>query len=89
MAMSSRQALDDVFREDLFHMPHALLADQIVAVGGGNARAFLAAMLQGIKSEIGELGGVRVPIDSKNPAMVMELIDIELKTREELGGWLQ
>jgi len=70
-------------------MPHALLTDQIVAIGGGNARAFLAAVLEGIKSEIGEFGGFRVSIDLKNPTMIMKLIDNKLKTREELGGWLQ
>ena len=43
--MPSRQALNDVLREDLLHMPHALLADQIVAVRRGDASAFLAAML--------------------------------------------
>jgi hypothetical protein len=41
----SRQAVKDLFREDFFHMPHALLADQVVAVGRGNAGAFLTAML--------------------------------------------
>jgi len=70
-------------------MPHALLADQIVAIGRGNASAFLAAMLESIKSEIGELGGVRVSIDPKNPAMIMKLIESKLNTWDELGGWLQ
>ena len=87
--MPSRQALNNVFGEDLFHMPHALLADQIVAIGRGDASALLAAMLQGIKSEIGELGGFRVSIHPKNPAMIVEFIDIKLITWEELGGWLQ
>jgi hypothetical protein len=70
-------------------MPHALLADQVVAVGRGYPSALLAAMLQGIKSKVGELGGFRVSIDPKNPAVVMKLVDIKLISWEELGGWLQ
>ena len=85
----SRQALNNLFGEDLFHMPHALLADQVVAVGRGNAGALLAAMLKGIKSQIGEFGGFRVSIDPKNATMIVELINIKLITWEELGGWLQ
>jgi hypothetical protein len=43
-------------------------------------------MLQGVKAKIDELGGFRVSINPKNPAMVMELVDIKLKAWEELGG---
>ena len=85
MAMPSRQTLDDVFGKDLFHMPHALLADQVVAVGRGNAGAFLPSMLQSIESQIGKLGGIRVSIDPKNPAMVMELIDSQADNSGRAG----
>jgi hypothetical protein len=70
-------------------MPHALLADYIVAVGGSNARAFLTAMLKGIKAKIGKLGGFRVSINPENAAMIVKLIDLKLISREELGSWLQ
>ena len=60
-------------------MPHALFADQVIAVGRANAGALLAAMLQGIKSKIGEFRGFRVSIDTKNSTMIMKLVDVSLK----------
>jgi hypothetical protein len=70
-------------------MPHALLADQGVAIGRGNAGALLAAMLKSVKAKVGKFGSFGVSKDAKYAAMIVELINIKLITWEELGGWLQ
>jgi hypothetical protein len=70
-------------------MPHALLANQGVAIGRGNAGALLAAMLKSVKAKVGKFGSFGVSKDAKYAAMIVELINIKLITWEELGGWLQ
>jgi hypothetical protein len=40
----------------------------------GDPGAFLAAMLEGVKTQIGELGGLRVSAYGKDPTMVVELV---------------
>jgi len=42
--------------EDLRDEAHVLVDQQLLAVGGGDARRFLAAVLQGVEPEVGELG---------------------------------
>jgi hypothetical protein len=46
-------------------------------------------MLQGVETQVSELCDLRVSVDRKHPAMIMELVNVERETWEELGGWLQ
>ena len=58
------KALQGTFAEDIGNQAHVLVNQNFFAVSGHNAGAFLAAMLEGIQSEIDKLGGVLV---AENP----------------------
>ena len=45
-----------------------------VAVGGRDARRLLAAMLQRVEPEVGDVGGLRMVPDAEEPALVVELV---------------
>ena len=44
------------------------------AIGGDDAGGFLAAMLQGIEAEIGELGGFGMAEDAADTTVIVEVI---------------
>jgi hypothetical protein len=46
-------------------------------------------MLQSVETQVSELCRLWVSVDRKDPAMIMELVNRERETWEELGGWLQ
>ena len=54
---------EHVVGEDFRHQAHALDVGQVLAVGGGDAGRFLAAMLQGVEAEIGLARGVGMAVD--------------------------
>ena len=45
-----------------------------LAVGGGDAGRFLAAMLEGVEAEIGLAGGVGVAVDGDYAAFFVEVV---------------
>ena len=47
------------------------------AVAGGDARAFLAAMLQRIEPEIGQVGRFRMAVDGEHAALLVQFIEGE------------
>jgi hypothetical protein len=42
--------------EDLRHQPHVLVDQELLAVGGRDARGLLAAVLERVQTEVRELG---------------------------------
>jgi hypothetical protein len=46
----------------------------VLAVGRGDAGRFLAAMLEGVESEVGLAGGVGMAVDGDYAALFMELV---------------
>jgi hypothetical protein len=50
-----------------------LLAVDLAAVAGGDAGALLAAMLQRVQAQIGEVGGFRMAVDGENAALIVNL----------------
>ena len=48
-----------------------------IAVGRGDAGRFLAAMLQRVEAEIGELGGFGMAEDAEDAAVIVEMIVVE------------
>jgi hypothetical protein len=68
---------------------HALLAGHGFAVGDSDAGAFLPPVLEGIKAEVRQFGGLRVTIYRENPAVVMKLVFGEREYWEEMRRWLQ
>ena len=65
---------EHVVGEDFRDQAHALDVGQMLAVGGGDAGRFLAAMLQGVEAEIGLAGGVGMAVDGDDAAFFVELV---------------
>ena len=60
--------------EDARDMAHAPLLVQAVAAGGDDAGRFLAAVLQTVQPQIGQVRGFGVVIDAEYAALVVEVI---------------
>ena len=75
MAMWPGSFSQHLVGEDLRHQPHALDVGKMLTVGGGNARRLLAAMLQGVESEIRLARGIRMPVNGDHAALFAELAD--------------
>jgi hypothetical protein len=63
--------VQDFAVENLRNQPHTLVVAELPAVAGNNSRAFLAAVLQGIKSVIGQLSGVGMTINAEDAAVML------------------
>ena len=68
---SSRQ---DVGGEDVGDQPHGLVQLKTLAVGRGDARRLLPAMLQRVQAEIGELGRFRMAVDGDYAALFAKFV---------------
>ena len=62
--------------KDLGHVAHGFDAVDVAAVAGGDARALLAAVLQGEQAEMAQLGRFRVAVDGEDAALVVEFIEM-------------
>ena len=70
----ARQLLQHVVGEDLRHQPHALDVGQVLAVGRGDARRLLSAMLQRIEAEVGLPRRVGMPVNGDHAALFAQLV---------------
>ena len=61
--------------ERLGHVAHGARDPHLLAVGGADAGALLAAMLQGVEAEIGQVGRFGMAEDAEDAALVFELIE--------------
>jgi hypothetical protein len=68
---------------------HVLLAGQGLAVGNRDAGAFLSPVLEGVKAQVGQFGGLRVTIHREDPTVVMKLVFGERNYWEEVRRWVQ
>ena len=66
------ERLERLFVERLGDLAHRARDAELLAVGGGNAGALLPAVLERVKAKVGEVGGLGVPEDSKNTALVFK-----------------
>ena len=64
------QALQDRLGKNLGHETHALVHLHRGAVRDDDPGTFLTAMLQGVKAEIGEFGGIVMIVNAAHPAFV-------------------
>ncbi len=64
------RAFSVCFLEDLADQPHVLVFAHLATVGHHDPGAFLAAVLQGVESEVGELGRIRMVVDAENTAFL-------------------
>ena len=70
----ARQRAQHFRREDIRHVAHALVAVDVAAVARGDAGAFLAAMLQRVEAQIGEVGGFGMAVDGEDAALFVEFV---------------
>jgi hypothetical protein len=66
--------LQPLFIENIRNEAHRFFEMDIFPVRRAYAGTFLAAVLKGIKSEIGEVGGFRMPVDAKNTAFFIDIM---------------
>src|SRR6185437_13411727 len=79
----SWQPREVVFRERLRHQPHLAVQVQARAVGGGDARALLAAMLQGVEAEVSDAGDILAgSVDAKDAACLARPVRLVADARE-------
>ena len=62
-----------VVREYLRNQAHAFDVGETMAVSGGDSGRLLAAVLEGVKAEIGLAGGVGMAVDGDYAAFFVEL----------------
>ena len=75
VAGQRRQA--GLVREDLSQKAQAPPSDQVPLVVGNDAGALLAAVLQGVQTEVGQPGGVGVAPDPKDPALLVDALKLQ------------
>ena len=75
MAMFAGQAAQHLRREDIGDVAHGFVAVNLAAVARGDAGAFLAAMLQRIQAQIGEVGGFGMAVDGEDAAFLVEFVE--------------
>ncbi len=68
------QALQHLLGIDVRHEAHRLFLVEVLAVRGDDAGAFLAAVLQGIEAQVGQVGRFLVAIDPEHPALVAKFV---------------
>ena len=61
--------------EDVGDVAHRLRDAHLRAVGGGDARALLAAVLQRVQAEVGHVGRFGVAEDAEDAALVLEFVE--------------
>jgi hypothetical protein len=82
--------MQDVSLEDLRHQPHAFVGVKLFAVRGDDARAFLAAVLQGVEAVVSELRGVRMAVNAEDAAIMFWVAIHQpglLSVTASLGQW--
>src|SRR5512137_494328 len=65
---------EDAGREDFFDFAHGAMDVELFAVARDDAGGFLAAMLEGIEAEVGEVGGFGMAEDAEDTTLVVEMI---------------
>ena len=68
------KASQDVGVEDVGDQAHRLVQLQLLAVGRGDARRFLPAMLQGVQAQVSELGRLRMAVDGHHATFFAKLV---------------
>ena len=66
------KGLERLLVERLGDLAHRAGDAELLAVGRGYAGALLPAVLERVKAKVGEVGGLGVPEDSENTALVFK-----------------
>ena len=68
------QTMQNIAGEDLRHQAHAPVDVEGLAVGGDDARTLLPTVLKGVEAVVGQFGGIRMPMDAKDPAVMLRMV---------------
>ena len=79
--------MQDASLEDLRDQSHAFMGVELLAVGSDDARALLAAMLEGVEAVIGQLRSIRMAVNAEDTA-VMFWIVIHQPEPVSVNAWL-
>jgi hypothetical protein len=70
------EAAQDFGSEQVCDAAHTPEIVNLAPVAGDDAGAFLASMLEGVEAEIGNVGGLGMPIDGEDAALFVKFIVI-------------
>ena len=68
------EAVQHIAGEDLRHQAHAPVDIEGLAVGGDDAGTLLPTVLKGVEAVVGQFGGIRMPMDAKDPAVMLRMV---------------
>ena len=70
----AHQTMQNIAGEDLRHQPHAPVDVEGLAVGGDDTGTLLPPVLKGVEAVVGQFGGIRMPMDAKDPAVMLRMV---------------
>ena len=85
MARSPTRRVQRLVVEDVVDQAHGLVDADLRAVGGGDARRLLPAVLQRVEAEVREAGRLGMAEDPEQAALVAEMIVVD---GDHAGHWL-
>ena len=71
--------------EHLRHQTHPVVFEKFTVVAGDDAGAFLSAMLEGVKTVVGEFRGIRVAENAEHTTIVFGIILLHACSRPPLN----
>src|SRR5215471_15927243 len=72
----SLQLLNHLAVKDVRHQPHPAMCNQDLAVRRNDSGGFLTTMLQGVQSQIDQVGRLRMTVDTKDAAFFAETVEL-------------
>jgi hypothetical protein len=70
----ARQTIQTLLIESLRHVPHVTLRKQLLAVRRNDAAGFLAAVLQGVQTQVGQARCFGMSVDPEYAAFFVQLV---------------
>ena len=74
MAMLPTRSCSSLGIEHLRHQSHAVVLEKFPVVAGDDAGAFLSAMLEGVKTVVGQFRGIRMAENAEHTAIMFGVI---------------
>jgi hypothetical protein len=71
-----------VWRKDIRHVPHVLVAVNLAVIARGDACAFLPTMLESVKPQVSEIRCLRMAVNGENATFFVKFIEHQICNRE-------
>src|SRR3954452_11811964 len=68
------QIVEDIAAKDLRNEPHPFMSAELFSVRSHDAGAFLPAVLQRVEAVVREFGGIGMPINTENTAIMFGIL---------------